>query len=41
MAVKQIVMRLKSCPRCTKGDQYYESNDKEWICLQCSHRVKV
>lgn len=33
------MMRLKSCRRCSKGDQYYDVEDDVWVCLQCGCRV--
>ena len=36
--------RLKSCPRCGRGDLYL-SKDEEgrwvWVCVQCSYEIMV
>ena len=34
-------VRVKSCPRCGRGDVYFDLLDKDWVCLQCGHRFNA
>ena len=35
--------RMKSCPRCRRGDTYIYKDDDKWFeqCLQCAYRREL